>query len=75
MAAADDIGSSTLLPAAFTAVALGGGSTFTIVSGGADLQLGKFNLNVRGGNNLNLSGLSLTSGGASLAEQNRNLSV
>jgi hypothetical protein len=70
-----DIGTSTLLPAALTATALGGGSTFTIVSGGAALQLGKFNLNVRGGNNLNLCGLSLTSGGASLAEQNRNLSV
>jgi hypothetical protein len=68
MTAAVDLGSSTLAAGAIGSVLLGGGgTTFTIVSGGSALQLGKYNLNARGGYNLNLSGLTLTN--------DRNLSI
>lgn len=43
-----------------------GDTTFTIVSGGGTLQFGKYNLNVLGGYNLNLRGLSLTDGNLNL---------
>jgi hypothetical protein len=61
MTTAVDLGSSTLVAGAIGSVLLGGaGTTFTITSAGSALQLGKYNLNVRGGYNLNLSGLNLS---------------